>query len=107
VCRSRGLTGDQGVLIPRSNVQHLMLREDVVAAVKANQFGVHAVSTIDEGIEMLTGVKAGERNGEGRYPVGTINRAVEDRLKTFAERGRAFARGKGNGESSRDGREES
>jgi lon-related putative ATP-dependent protease len=93
LCRSRGLNEEQGVLIPRSNVQHLMLREDVVEAVKNTQFGVYAVKTIDEGIEILTGVKAGERGPDGWFPAGTINRLVEDKLTSFAERGRSFARG--------------
>ena len=92
ICRARGLNEEQGVLIPKSNVQHLMLREDIVEAVKNGQFAVYAVSTIDEGIEILTGVKAGERGPEGRFPAGTINRLVEDKLKLFAERGRGFAR---------------
>ena len=91
-CRARGLNEEQGVLIPRSNVQHLMLREDVVEAVKNAQFAIHAVGGIDEGIEILTGVKAGERGPEGRFPAGTINRLVEDKLKMFAERGRGFAK---------------
>ncbi len=99
VCNGRGLTGRQGVLIPQSNVQHLMLREDVVEAVKAGKFSVHGVSTIDQGIEILTGVKAGERNNEGRFPVGTINRLVEDKLRAFAERGRAFAARPGGGDN--------
>jgi lon-related putative ATP-dependent protease len=90
VCRARGLTGSQGVLIPASNVQHLMLREDVVDAVAKKQFSIHAVRTIDEGIEILTGVKAGERDASGRFPAATVNRMVEDTLKSFAERGRAF-----------------
>jgi lon-related putative ATP-dependent protease len=91
VCRARGLDGEQGVLIPAANVQHLMLREDVVEAVKAKQFSVYAVNSIDQGIEILTGVRAGERTPEGRYPAATINRLVEDKLKSFAERGRAFS----------------
>jgi lon-related putative ATP-dependent protease len=93
ICRARGLNEQQGVLIPRSNVQHLMLREDVVEAVRHGQFAVHPVATIDEGIEILTGVKAGERGPEGRFPAGTINRLVEDKLKSFAERARSFAKG--------------
>ena len=97
VCRARGLNEEQGVLIPKSNVQHLMLREDVVEAVRHGQFAIHPVSTIDEGIEILTGVKAGERGPEGRFPAGTINRLVEDKLKLFAERGRSFSKGAGNG----------
>jgi lon-related putative ATP-dependent protease len=90
VCRARGLKEGQGVLIPKANVQHLMLREDVVEAVREGKFAVHAVGKIDEGIEILTGVKAGARSAEGRFPVGTINRLVEDKLRSFAERARAF-----------------
>ncbi len=92
VCNARGLTGRQGVLIPKANVQHLMLREDVVEAVRAGKFAVHAVSHVDEGMEILTGLKAGERGMDGMYEAGTINRAVEDKLWTFAERVRAFGR---------------
>lgn len=92
ICKSRGLKKGQGVLIPKSNVQHLMLREDVVEAVKNGQFSVYAVSTIDEGIEILTGVTAGERAANGLFPAGTINGRVEDKLRAFAERGRGFAK---------------
>jgi lon-related putative ATP-dependent protease len=97
VCRARGLNETQGVLVPKSNVQHLMLREDVVEAVRNSQFSVYPVSTIDEGIEILTGVKAGERGSEGRFPAGTVNRLVEDKLRSFAERGRSFAKSSANG----------
>jgi lon-related putative ATP-dependent protease len=97
VCRARGLNEKQGVLIPKSNVQHLMLREDVVEAVRHGQFAIYPVSTVDEGIEILTGVKAGERDSDGRFPAGTVNRLVEDKLKSFAERARSFARSAGNG----------
>jgi lon-related putative ATP-dependent protease len=93
VCKARGLTGEQGVLIPRANVQHLMLREEVVEAARKGRFRIHPVSHIDEGIEILTGVKAGERGPDGQFPRGTINRLVEDKLRLFAERGKAFARG--------------
>lgn len=92
VCRARGLNEEQGVLIPKSNVQHLMLREDVVEAVKNGQFAIYAVSTIDEGMEILTGVKAGERAQNGRFEAGTVNRLVEDKLRLFAERGRSFVK---------------
>ena len=102
VCRARGLTGEQGVLIPKSNVQHLMLREDIIDAVKSGTFAVHAVETIDQGIEILTGVKAGERGSEGRFPAGTINRLVEDKLRIFAERARAFGPKGGSGGNDRD-----
>jgi lon-related putative ATP-dependent protease len=92
ICRARGLNEQQGVLIPKSNVQHLMLREDVVEAVKHGQFAIYPVDSVDEGIEILTGVKAGERGPEGRFPAGTVNRLVEDKLRSFAERGRSFGR---------------
>ncbi len=95
LCRARGLNEEQGVLIPKSNVQHLMLREDVVEAVKNGQFAIYPVGTIDEGIEILTGVKAGERGQGGRFAAGTVNRLVEDKLKMFAERGRGFAKAGG------------
>jgi lon-related putative ATP-dependent protease len=93
ICRARGLNEQQGVLIPKSNVQHLMLREDVVEAVKHGQFAIYPIGTIDEGMEVLTGVKAGERGREGRFAAGTINRLVEDKVKSFAERARGFAKG--------------
>jgi lon-related putative ATP-dependent protease len=98
ICRARGLNEEQGVLIPRSNVQHLMLREDVVEAVKNRQFSIYAVSTVDEGIEILTGVKAGQRGADGHFPAGTVNRLVEDKLASFAERSRA-KRDRGNSEA--------
>ena len=101
-CRARGLTGEQGVLIPKANVQHLMLREDVVEAVRAGKFAVYAVATIDEGIEILTGVKAGERGPEGRFPVGTVHRLVEDKLRSFAERAKAFGGRTGSSANGKD-----
>ena len=90
VCQARGLTGEQGVLIPYSNMPHLMLREDVVDAVTAQQFHVWAVQTIDEGMEILTGMPAGTRSAEGCFPVGTLNERVDRRLREFAECLRAF-----------------
>ncbi len=95
LCASRGLTGKQGVMIPASNVQHLMLREDVVEACEAGRFAIYPVSTIDQGIELLTGVAAGERASDGGYPAGTINRLVEDRLIGLAEARRDFMKGTG------------
>ncbi|MCR9112001.1 MAG: peptidase, partial [Rhodobacteraceae bacterium] len=91
-CKARGLTGDQAVLIPRSNVEHLCLRHEVVDAVRQGQFGVITVGTIAEGIEILTGVTAGERGTDGTYPEGTINARVEARLRAFAETRKAFVR---------------
>jgi lon-related putative ATP-dependent protease len=84
VCAARGLGGEHGVLVPRTNVKHLMLRKDVVDAVRAGKFRIFAVSTIDEGIEILTGVPAGARGADGKFPEGTINRKVEDRLVALA-----------------------
>jgi lon-related putative ATP-dependent protease len=95
ICKARGLTGNQGVLIPKANVQHLMLREDVVEAVREGKFAIHAVSHVDEGIEILTGIKAGERGEDGQFPPGSVNRLVEDKLKAFAERAKAFGRSRG------------
>ena len=86
VCRTRGLNGSQGVLIPASNVKHLMLREDVVSAVEEGRFHVYPVGTVDQGIERLTGVPAGERGADGRFPAGSVNFAVEQCLADYAER---------------------
>jgi lon-related putative ATP-dependent protease len=90
LCHARGLTGTQGVLVPAANTKHLMLRPDVVAAAAAGRFAVYAVSSVDQGIEILTGVAAGEADARGVYPEGTINRRVADRLRALAERRRAF-----------------
>jgi predicted ATP-dependent protease len=90
ICRAQGLTGEQGVLIPASNVKHLMLRHDVVAAVAAGQFQVYAVETIDQGIELLTGVPAGERDDTGEFPAGSVNQRVEAHLVALAEKRLAF-----------------
>jgi lon-related putative ATP-dependent protease len=88
ICQARGLTGDQGVLIPAANVKNLMVRDDVVAAVEAGDFHVYPVTTIDEGIELLTGVPAGDRDAAGDYPEGTINALVEGRLAELTEKQR-------------------
>jgi lon-related putative ATP-dependent protease len=95
VCKARGLTGDQGVLIPSDNVKHLMLRRDVVDAVEQGQFNVWTASNVDEGIEIVTGVAAGEADARGRYPPGSINRRVMDRLAKMARRLRPRRRGAG------------
>jgi len=93
ICEARGLTGDQGVLIPASNVKHLMLRQDVVEAVKKGRFHIYPVETVDQGIEILTGVPAGERDKQGNYPEGTINHIVERRLAELAEKRSSFGEG--------------
>ncbi|MCG8562305.1 MAG: AAA family ATPase [Hyphomicrobiales bacterium] len=103
LCRARGLTGGQGVLIPKSNVVHLMLREDVVAAVEAGQFAVHAVETIDQGIALLTGVAAGVRGPDGRFPEGSVNARVEARLIAFAEARRKFGARTTDGDAEKSG----
>ncbi len=84
VCRARGLTGEQGVVIPTANVQNLMLSEDVVEAVRAGTFHVWAVDTIDQGIEILTGRAAGARGGDGSYPPETIHGLVARKLERYA-----------------------
>jgi ATP-dependent Lon protease len=84
-CWKKGLTKTQGVLIPESNVKDLMLRKDVVEAVKKGQFHVYPVKTIDQGIEILTGTKAGERKADGTYPKGTMNYLVDQKLRELAE----------------------
>lgn len=91
-CNAKGLTGTQGVLIPRANVEHLMLKEEVVSAVKEGRFRVLPVETIDHGIEILTGVKAGRRGADGNFERGSVNNLVEDQLRKFANVRRAFAR---------------
>ncbi len=85
VCRMKGLSGQQGVMIPRANLRNLMLRSDVVRAVQEEQFHIYAVGTIDEGIEVLTGVAAGQRQEDGQYPPGTVNDRVQRKLLHYAE----------------------
>ncbi|MBI2854237.1 MAG: AAA family ATPase [Chloroflexi bacterium] len=91
VCKEKGLTGEQGAMLPYSNLDNLMLREEVVDAVRQGQFHIYAVKTIDEGIEVLTGVAAGEKKPDGTYPEGTINCKVNQRLKGMAETLKEFA----------------
>ncbi len=90
VCKARGLTGEQGVLIPQTNVQNLMLRHDVVQAVAEGKFHIYPVSTIDEGIGILAGRDAGVRDQDGRFPEGSVNDAVDRRLRELAEHLRQF-----------------
>lgn len=90
VCKAKGFTGQQGVMIPESNMQNLMLKEEVVEAVSAGRFHIYAVKTIDEGIEVLTGVKAGKRRQDGTFEEGTVNYRVDKQLKEMAEKLREF-----------------
>jgi lon-related putative ATP-dependent protease len=97
ICKARGLTGEQGVLIPQSNIKHLMLRQDVIDAVEAGEFAIYPVSTIDEGIELLTGMPAGELDEEGNYPEDTVNGRVQRRLTEMAEKRQEFQGESGEG----------
>lgn len=86
LCKARGLTGDQGVLIPASNIKNLMLRQDVVDEVARGQFHIYPVETIDQGIELLTGIEAGGRDEDGEYPYDTVNHLVQRRLRDMAKK---------------------
>jgi lon-related putative ATP-dependent protease len=90
LCKAKGLTGDQGAMIPASNVENLMLKEEIMEAAKAGNFRIFPVSTIDEGIEVLTGVAAGERRADGTYEEGTVNYRVNMRLREMAEKFKEF-----------------
>lgn len=86
ICKERGLTGHQGVIIPKSNVKNLMLRRDVIEAVRAGQFHIYPIETIDQGIEILTGIPAGESDEMGNYPEDSFNGKVQNRLIALAEK---------------------
>lgn len=83
VCKHSGLTGKQGVIIPRQNINNLMLKEDIVKAVEEGKFHVWAVDTVDDGIELLTGIKAGKPDKNGKYPKGTVNAIVSEKLDEY------------------------
>ncbi len=91
ICMRRGLTGDQGVLIPATNVKHLMLRQDVVDAVERGMFAIYPIEHVEEGVELLMGVPAGIRQSDGNFPKGSIYERAEARLAAFAENQRRFA----------------
>jgi lon-related putative ATP-dependent protease len=93
VCHAHGLTGEQGVIIPSSNARHLMLRSDVIAAVRAGRFHVWTVASVDEALALLLGREPGERGPDGRFPEGSINALVDARLQRFAESRQRFAPG--------------
>jgi len=92
ICRQRGLSGDQGVLIPRANITHLMLRQDVIDSVREGKFHIYPVETIDQGIELLTGMKAGEADDSGKYPADSVNGRVLAVLAELAEKRVKFMR---------------
>lgn len=106
VCRAMpaGLTGEQGVIVPIANMPHLMLREDVVEAVAQGRFHIYPVRTIDEGIEILTGVPAGERGPDGAYPPDSVNGRVDRRLRDLAEKLQQFGQpARNNGQEKKEG----
>jgi predicted ATP-dependent protease len=90
VCRLKGLTGEQGVLVPRANLKNLMLRRDVVETVEQGRYHIYAVGSIDEGIEVLTGVPAGKKDGKGRYPASSVNGLVEKQLHNYSVKVKRF-----------------
>src|SRR5215470_9172512 len=92
VCKARGLSGEQGVIIPAASVKNLMLREDVIDAVRQGQFHIWAIRTVDEGIEILTGEPAGERYPDGTWEPETVNARVDQRLRDYAQRLKDFGR---------------
>jgi predicted ATP-dependent protease len=93
ICSARGLSTEHGVLIPHNNVENLLLRHDVKKVVAAGHFSIYPISHIDEAIQLLTGIPAGEPDTDGNYPATSINGKVQARLQEFAELRRNFARG--------------
>jgi len=93
VCKVKGLTGKQGVMIPHLNIDDLMLRKEVVAAVKEGKFRIYSVQTIDQGIGILTGMEAGERQDDGRFQEGTVNDLVDKKLRELVTKIREFEGG--------------
>ena len=85
ICQMRGLDGTHGVMIPVQNVNNLQLSDEVVDAVKNKKFHIYAVSTIDEGIEVLTGVPAGKKDKDGHFPAGTVNYLAYEKLKKYVK----------------------
>ena len=90
VCKTRGLTGKQGVVIPIQNVQELMLNEEIIDEVKKGKFHIYPISRAEEGIEILTGVKSGERSRDGNYPPNTVFALVEEKIKDLYEKARSM-----------------
>jgi lon-related putative ATP-dependent protease len=97
LCERRGLSGEQGAVIPSANVKHLMLKKEVVEAVEAGRFAVYPVDHVDQALELLTGLPAGERDKHGAFPDGSVNQAICKRLVALAEERKSFAKKAGNG----------
>jgi predicted ATP-dependent protease len=93
VCKAKGLTGQQGVIIPDANRKNLMLKPEVITAVEEGKFHIWSVTSIDQGIEILTGTPAGERQEDGSWPEGTVNKRVDWRLREMTEIVRSFQEG--------------
>ena len=85
ICKLRGFNGEQGVIIPKQNVRNLHLEDEVIDAVRKGKFHIYAISTIEEGIEILTGVPAGKKDKNGKFPLGTINYLAQEKLKKFSK----------------------
>jgi lon-related putative ATP-dependent protease len=92
VCRQKGLTGRQGVMIPHQNVKNLVLKDEVLSAIKEGLFHIYAIKTIDEGIEILTGYPAGVKDKDGKYPERSVNYRVYEKLKSFAKQVAVFGK---------------
>ena len=86
ICKLKGFTGNQGVIIPKQNVDNLHLSDEIIESVERHEFNIYAISTIDEGIEILTGVPSGKINQKGEYPKGTVNYLVYEKLKKYSEK---------------------
>jgi len=95
----RGLDGSHGVMIPKRNARNLVLSDDVIEAVEKGLFSIYTIDRMEEGLELLTGMPAGELGADGSYPEGTLNRLVEKRLTEISE---AMEKKKGNGEEDRE-----
>jgi predicted ATP-dependent protease len=102
VCKAKGFTGRQGVMMPASNVQNLMLKEEIVEAVKEGKFHIYSVRTIDEGLEILTGVKAGNRLPDGSFEAGSVNDRVDKCLRGMVEKLKEFLTGEAKGQNTEE-----
>jgi len=107
LCKARGLNGKHGVIIPYQNVRNLALNDEVIEAVKEGKFHIYAVKTIDEGIEILTGMKAGEKREDGTYPEGTINYLVYEKLKRYARTVAGFGKDEKDAKDAKDAKKNS
>jgi predicted ATP-dependent protease len=102
ICKAKGLTGDQGVMIPSKNIRNLMLEQEIVDAVAEGKFHIWPVSTVEEGIKILTGLEAGTLMEDGTYSEGSVYRKADDRLREISEIVRKFGKDTENGKKSGD-----